>query len=404
MVEQNVSIEAMEAKFFHIDVNSAFLSWSAIKLLEEGAEVDIRTVPSIVGGDQEKRHGIVTAKSIPAKKYGIETAEPVAQAMKKCPGLVVVPPDFTFYRKKSGEMMDYLREVCPALEQASIDECYLDYASIAKNYKSPMDAAITFKETIKNRYGFTVNVGISDVKVLAKMASDFTKPDRIHTLYSDEIKEKMWPLPVGDLYMCGKAAAARLRSMGIMTIGDLAQSDPDFIRSLLKSQGSMLWGFANGRDNSVVHPVREKVKGVGNSTTLPKDIADAGAAKRVLKELCQSVSGRLKKGQFKAGSICVEIKYADFKSYSHQKPIYLATAEMADLYREACLLFDEFWNGEPIRLLGVRTTKLIDVDQPQQLDIFSFMEQKEKNDKREAADAAMETLKARFGDVIKKGD
>ncbi len=394
----------MKAKFFHIDVNSAFLSWSAVKLLEEGGQLDIRTVPSIVGGDQEKRHGIVTAKSIPAKKYGIETAEPVAQALKKCPGLICVPPDFAFYRQKSGQMMDYLRSKCPALEQASIDECYLDYATIADKYESPLEAAALFKNTIKNEFGFTVNVGISDVKVLAKMASDFIKPDRIHTLYSDEIEEKMWPLPVGDLFMCGKSAAERLRSMGIMTIGDLAQSDPAFIRSILKSQGTMLWGFANGQDDSQVHPVRERAKGVGNSTTVASDITDAAAAKRVLKDLCQSVSTRLKKGQFLAGSVCVEIKYADFKSYSHQKPIYVATAEMADLYREACQLFDEFWNGGPIRLLGVRTTKLIDVDEPQQLDIFSFMEQKEKDQKRDAAEAAMEAVRARFGDVIKRGD
>lgn len=393
----------MEAKFFHIDVNSAFLSWSAVKMLEEGSDIDLREIPSIVGGDPATRHGIVTAKSIPAKKYGIETAEPVASAMRKCPNLVIVQSDFAYYKMKSNQMMEYLRGICPALEQASIDECYLDYTTIAHKFESPIDAANKIKNVIHECFGFTVNVGISDVKVLAKMASDFTKPDRVHTLYRDEIQEKMWPLPIGDLFMCGKASAAKLRSLGITTIGDLAKSDPVIIESLLKSMGSMLWNFANGIDNSVVVPVRDKAKGVGNSTTVSEDIVDAIVAKKVLKELCDSVSKRLKKGHFKAGSICVEIKFNNFQSVSHQKPIAVATAEVNDLYKESCILFDELWDGNPIRLLGVRTTKLIDEDEPQQMDLFSYMEQKKVDDKEKKANQAMEKLQNRFGDVISKG-
>ena len=394
----------MEARFFHIDVNSAFLSWSAVKALDEGSDVDLRQVPSIVGGDQSTRHGIVTAASIPAKQYGIKTAEPVASAFKKCPNLIVVPADFEYYRMKSHQMMDYLRSQCSVLEQASIDECYLDYTCIADQYSSPMEAAATFKDYIHTHFGFTVNVGISDVKVLAKMASDFTKPDRIHTLYSNEIQEKMWPLPIGDLFMCGKSAASRLYSMGIRTIGDLAVFDPSLISSLLKSHGTLLWEFANGIDNSQVIPVRDRAKGVGNSTTLAQDLTDAASAHRVIKELCQSVSRRLKKDNFLAGSVCVEIKYSDFVSVSHQGPIDPVTADLNQLYSTALALFDELWNGDPIRLLGVRTTKLADADEPVQLDLFSYMDQLETDKKHRDANAAMEALRNKFGnDSIGKG-
>ncbi|MBR2403556.1 MAG: DNA polymerase IV, partial [Lachnospiraceae bacterium] len=212
--------------FFHIDVNSAFLSWSAIRKLNNGSDIDLREIPSIIGGDTKTRHGIVLAKSIPAKKYGISTAEPIVSALRKCPTLMIEPPDHAYYEEQSKLLMDYLRELSPRIEQVSIDECYMDFTPIAKDYPSPEIAAHMIKDEVKARFGFTVNVGISDRKVLAKMASDFKKPDLVHTLYHDEIEKKMWPLPISSLYMCGKSSVDALKKLEILTIGDLAKADP----------------------------------------------------------------------------------------------------------------------------------------------------------------------------------
>lgn len=389
---------------FHIDVNSAFLSWTAVKLLKEGYPVDLREVPSIIGGDQESRHGIVVAKSIPAKKYGIKTADTVASALSACPSLVVVPPEHNYYREQSKLLMEHLRSFCPVIEQVSVDECYMDYEPIKEKYESPETAANIIKDSVREKFGFTVNVGISNKKVLAKMASDFRKPDLVHTLYDYEIKEKMWPLPIGDLFMCGKSSANFLRGRGINTIGDLANTDVKLVESWLKSHGRMLHNFANGIDNSRVEPIREAAKGVGNSTTLSSDIVLESEAFNILRELSNSVAKRLNKQQKLAGQVSIEIKYSDFKSVSHQTTIPSPTFDSKEIYETSCELFRELWNGNPIRLLGVRTTKLSDVNEPVQMDIFSYQRVKEKNDKQRKADEAMNSIKNKFGDgAISKG-
>lgn len=401
----------MSSIFFHIDVNSAFLSWTAVKLIKEGFGQDIREIPAIVGGDQESRHGIVVAKSIPAKKYGIETAEPVASAFKKCPTLISVPPEHDYYHEQSHALMDYLSSICPIIEQVSIDECYMLFDPIKDKYESPEACAIFIKDSVYEKFGFTVNVGISDRKVLAKMASDFEKPNKMHTLYSYEIQKKIWPLPVKELFMCGKSAQEKFRQMGITTIGELANADKALVESWMKSMGTMLWEFANGIDNSTVNPVREPVKGVGNSTTLSSDITKAEDAYQVLERLCQSVSKRLKAKNFVAESLSVEIKYATFQSVSKQKQLIFPINEVADLYKEACFLFDQLWTSEPIRLLGVRTTKLTDMDEPIQLNLFNFEaaveeeeERIERDEKLSKLDEALTKMQNKYGsDIIKKG-
>lgn len=384
---------------FHIDVNSAFLSWSAIKRLQSGDTVDLRLVPSIIGGDMDSRHGIVTAKSIPAKKFNIETAEPVAQALKKCPQLIIEPPDRNYYRECSHKLMDYLRNICPDIEQVSIDECYMDFTPIAYMYESPEKAAAIIKDGVYETFGFTVNVGISDVKVLAKMASDFEKPNKVHTLYKHEIEKKMWPLPVGSLYMCGKSSTATLYKLGIRTIGDLAKSDTNVINDNLKSIGLMLHEFANGIDNSWVTTESEEAKGVGNSTTLSEDVTECKVAYKILSELCDHVATRLRKYGKKAGSVTVEVKYNDFRSCSHQKPLDRATASADTLHKEVCSLFDELWNGMPIRLLGVRTTKLEEENAPFQMSLFDY-----EDSNNNELDKAIDKIRSKYGfDAIKKG-
>ncbi len=399
------------AVIFHIDVNSAFLSWSALKLLQEGSEVDLRLVPSIVGGDQKTRHGIVVAKSIPAKKYGIQTAETVASALQKCPNLIMVPPEHSYYREQSRRLMDYLTEICPVIQQVSVDECYMDFEPVRKMYGSPEECARKICDGVRETFGFTVNVGISDRKILAKMASDFEKPDKVHTLYAREIREKLWPLPIGELHMCGKSAAAKLRTMGVSTIGDLAGLEVRYAENWLKKQGRMLWEFANGIDGREVEPEPFKAKGVGNSTTLSENAVTREEAFAVLKMLSEKVAERLKKGEFLAGGVCTEIKYATFQSVSHQTILPTETADPVKLYRAACELFDELWNGTPIRLLGVRTTRLVDREAPVQLNLFDFQQTLElekktqaEEKKKQSLEQALSSIRKRYGeDAIQKG-
>ncbi len=406
------------AIIFHIDVNSAYLSWSALRELQNGSTQDLRTIPSIVGGDQETRHGIVVAKSIPAKVFGIQTAETVASAFQKCPTLVMVPPDHAYYRDMSQKLMRHLRSICDEIEQVSIDECYMSFEPIRGRFPSPEAAATYIKDSVYDTFGFTVNVGISDRKVLAKMASDFKKPNLVHTLYVSEIQKKLWPLPIASLHMCGKSSAKLLQKMGIRTIGDLARTDKAVVESWLKSHGGMLWNYANGIDDGQVVKEKPKAKGVGNSTTLANNAETEEEAYTVLKELAVSVSQRLKKHHFLAAQISTEIKYASFRSVSHQTTILTPTAEETEIYQCACQLFNELWDGEPIRLLGIRTTKLQDEEEPTQISLFDlgkYQEQEkqeelrrekeeQKQKKLASLDDAIAKIKKRYGDnAIHKG-
>lgn len=390
----------MERLIFHIDVNSAYLSWTAVENLKNGSSVDLREIPSIIGGDMASRHGIVLAKSIPAKAYKITTGEPVAHALQKCPNLVMAPPDRKLYSEYSHRLMKLLKTFSPAIEQVSIDECYMDFTDFQSKYASPAAAATLIKDTVRNTFGFTVNVGISNNKLLAKMASDFQKPDRVHTLFPHEVPEKMWCLPVRDLFMVGKSAAATLEKLEILTIGDLAHTDVSILESHMKSHGRLIWEFANGIDDSPVQTEEAELKGVGNSTTLSRNAETSADAKKVLRNLCGQVSSRLKSYGQLAGMVSTEIKYATFVHVSHQMQLPSATDDAGVLYHHACLLFDELWNGEPVRLLGVRTSKLTTEKEPVQMSLFDLP----KSRKEQKADKAAEELKKRFGkNIIKKG-
>ena len=399
----------MSKIIFHIDVNSAFLSWSAVEKLKNGNQVDLREIPSIIGGDEASRHGIVLAKSVSAKRYGVTTGEPIAQALRKCANLVMEPPNHKMYREYSRRLMEYFKTYTPDLEQLSVDECFLDYTPIAHLYGEPVAFANRLKNEIKETFGFTVNVGISEVKILAKMASDFEKPDKVHTLWKSEIRQKMWPLPVSELYMVGKSSLPKLRNLGIHTIGDLAQMNPEILEAHLKSFGKLIWQNANGIGSDVVESEETAAKGVGNSTTLREDVTDVQTAKKVLLELSESVSGRLRKSGFFAGNVAVEIKYSDFTKCSHQAPFLTPTNSTGKIYELSCRLFEELWNGAPIRLLGIRTSKLQDENEPVQMSLFDLDFSKEvkteqsftkgpNREKLEKLDKAMDDIKKRFGD------
>lgn len=352
---------------FHIDVNSAFLSWSAVEELKKGSTIDLREVPSIVGGDQKSRHGVVLAKSTPAKKYGIRTGEPVANAFRKCPKLLMVKPEHGIYSRYSRELMAYLETISPLIQQMSVDECYLDMTAVLSDYESPEAAAQMIRREVKERFGFTVNVGISTRKILAKMASDFTKPDRTHTLFPEEIEEKMWPLPVEELYMVGRSSVKILKNLEINTIGDLAKTDIGILELHLKKHGRKMWEYANGYDESKVKRERQEAKNVGNSTTLSADAVTLDEVQKILAKLAEKVATRLQKKGQKAGNISVEIRYHDFTNVSHQRQLENHTSEAGEIYQIAAELFERIWDKEPVRLLGIRTSKLVDASEPEQL-------------------------------------
>lgn len=382
---------------FHIDVNSAYLSWTAVEQLKKGVKQDLRDIPAIIGGDQKARRGVVLAKSIPAKKYGIRTGEPVANAFRKCPNLVSVAPNHGMYREKSTLLMNYLKAFTAEIEQVSVDECYMDFTRIAWKYSSPVDAALIMKDGIKEQFGFTVNIGISSNKLLAKMASDFEKPDKVHTLFPEEITMKMWPLSIGELYMAGKSSVETFKKLEIYTIGDLAKANPELISLHLKSHGRMLWNFANGLDDSVVQSEQVEAKGIGNSTTMSEDITTAEEAKEVLKQLAGSVSRRLKKAGQKAYMVSMEIKYYDFQSVSHQMQLTKPADDEQVLLETASQLFEETWDGEPVRLLGIRTAKLVAASEPVQLSIFDIEMPKPPDEKHKKLNKAMDEICAKYG-------
>lgn len=393
---------------FHIDVNSAFLSWTAVEQLKNGAVEDIREIPSIIGGDQEARHGIVLAKSVPAKRYGIVTGEPVAQALRKCPELKMYPPNHKMYQEYSRRLMVFLEGYTPDIEQVSVDECFLDFTGIAHRFVSPEEAAVEIQEAIRQTFGFTVNIGISTNRLLAKMASDFEKPNKVHTLYPEEISYKMWHLPISELYMAGKSSVDVLQKLEIRTIGELAKTDPEILEYHLKSHGRTLWEFANGIDSNKVVRDHVEMKGIGNSTTVAKDIVREEDAKTVFLSLAETVGGRLRKEGQKARMISVEIKYHTFQTTSHQCQLFQATNSDQIIYENACRLFRELWDGEPIRLLGIRTSKLVDGDEPEQMDIFEFeqimKQDMSKKEKHKKLDVALDRIREKFGeDAIKRG-
>ncbi len=252
---------------FYVDVNSAFLSWEACYRIHHlGGKQDLQEIVSAVGGDQEKRHGIILAKSIPAKKFHIQTGETVVSAKEKCPDLILVPPNYDLYNRSSKALLKLLGEYTDKIEQYSIDEAFLDMTGCCDD---PEKTAHEIKDRVRAELGFTVNIGISENKLLAKMASDFTKPDRVHTLWKSEISEKMWLLPVSELFYVGHASLNKLRKLGIHTIGELAAIDPGILQAHMKSQGLLIWQYANGIDDSKLIDTPPPAKGYGNSLTTP---------------------------------------------------------------------------------------------------------------------------------------
>ena len=427
-----------ERTIFHVDVNSAFLSWSALKKLrDEPGSVDLRTIPSAVGGDVKTRHGIITAKSIPAKRYGIQTAEPVVKALQKCPQLVLVPPDFQTYHAYSRALMDILAQYSSLLQQMSIDEAYLDMSDrIAPGDREAAKMwARRIREQVKRELGFTVNVGISTNKLLAKMASDFEKPDRTHTLYPDEVPSKMWPLPIDSLHGCGKSTAQKLQLVGINTIGEAAASDPMLLQSILgQKSGAYIYNSANGISRSPVVAEREQAKSISNERTLSEDVDRENYHTNgipVIRELAEKVASRMQKKGLSGQTVTFQVKSSEFDRYSRQASLSEATDRAEEIESAALMLADRLLNGPDglfeagmtIRLIGVGVSRLTE-KQIHQMDLFEWADRNleeekrkeekrrvtaEENEKRKAKqarlDKMMEMINNRYGTgTVKKGE
>lgn len=380
---------------FHVDVNSAFLSWeAAYRIHHLGGKLDLRDAPSAVGGDISQRHGIILAKSIPAKKYHIQTGEPVTDALKKCPNLILVPPNYSLYETNSRAFMEILREYTPDVEQYSIDEAFMDMTGTEGLYGPPVLCASRIKDRIRNELGFTVNIGISSNKLLAKMASDFKKPDRVHTLFPDEIKDKMWGLPADDLFFVGHATEKKLKKLGIHTIGDIAHTDINILTSQLHKHGEVIWRFANGLDAAEVEKKPEPNKGYGNSTTVAFDVMDAATAKKVLLSLAETVGRRIRKDHVQIQEVAVGIRYYDLTYSSHQKKLQVATDITNEIYGAACQVFTEMWDRTPIRHLGIHTSKIQYGEDFRQMSLFESVPDYEKLKK---LDRAVDQIRQRYG-------
>ena len=360
----------MRRIILHVDVNNAFLSWTAVDMLRKGSRVDIRNRYAVIGGDESKRRGIVIAKSNLCKARGVKTADTLYSARRKCPYLDVYSGDRSVYREFSDKMYNYLLRYTNIIERYSIDECFIDYTYSYKLFGNPIKLAYKIKDDIKRLFGFTVNVGIGNNKLEAKMASDFSKPDKVHTLFDEEIKTKMWPLPIDDLFMLGRSSAAKLHEMGINTIGELANSDIDLLVKRFKSHGKMMWEYANGIDDSIVNYMERDIKSISNSTVLPYDYTNHSECLVVLRELSTDVGKRLRKKKMYASNVSIWIKYNNFKKVSKQITLDNSIHTDLDIYYYSTLLFDKLWDKDySIRGLCVGVGSLSNNDN-KQLSLF----------------------------------
>ena len=383
---------------FHVDVNSAFLSWEATRQVKQGLP-DLRLVPSCIGGRPESRRGVVLAKSIPAKKYNIRTGEPISMALRKCPSLVIAPPDFKLYSQCSKAFKDICRAYAPVVEEFSIDECFLDFSHTEHIYPDPIALAYEIKDKIRDELGFTVNVGIGENKLCAKMASDFEKPDKVHTLFMKELSDKMWPLPVRDLLFIGGSTAKKLNDAGIRTIGELAKSDISFLQRIIGNKMSVqAHNYANGIDPSPVKAEPEEAKGYSNSVTLEDDVRDNESANSILLALSDSVTRHMRRDGAKAFNVSVTIRYLDFKTRSHQKQLSSPVETTNAVYEIAKQLLSELWKDRrPLRLMGISLTNLTKENSTGiQMSLFGE-DLKIDSERDQKLDKAIDAIRGRFG-------
>ena len=383
----------MDRVILHCDMNSFFAS---VELLDHP---ELKDVPVAVSGSADTRHGIILAKNEPAKKYGVKTAETIWQARRKCPGLVLLPSHHEKYREYNKKINKIFQDYTDMVEPFSIDESWLDVTGSIKLFGSGKKIADTIRERVKNELGITLSAGVSFNKIFAKMGSEYKKPDATTEITRENYKEILWPLPVSELFFCGWSTAEKLVDMGISTIGELAEADPDVLERALGKQGPILRIYARGEDTSPVrlYEQKEKIKSVGNGTTFSRDISTEDDILTALTDLSDTVAGRLRKYQLKAYGIKVDIKDTALKVASHQKQL-MSPTNLADEIREhAYEIVKSTWpEGKPIRMLTVTGINLVNEDEGEQLTLFS--EENDTHDKSESVERAMDEIRKKFGD------
>ena len=379
----------------HIDVNNAFLSWTAVYLLKNGYKEDIRYQEAVIGGDEQSRHGIVLAKSMVAKSRGVKTAETLRDAKRKCKDLHIYPPYYELYKYMSNKLFNLISKYIPDIEILSIDECFADYGKVKNLYGNEVKFAYKLKKEIKEKLGFTVNIGIANNKLCAKMASDFIKPDRVHTLYSDEVESKMYPLSIEKLFGVGKKTAVKLRNLNINTIGDLANTNIEYLSKYFKNQAQKLIDSARGISDSII-TLKNRDTSISNSTTLSHNLNHIEDIYEILEKLADRVCVTLRKKKKYASVVGVILKDSSFQTKSHQKRLVNATNNTNTVFNISKKLVKELYNDESIRLVGICLSKLTDTSN-YQMSLFEDINNKSKEDN---LNNILDSLKNTYGSNI----
>lgn len=376
----------MDREILHSDCNSFYAS---VELLYHP---ELRCRPMSVGGDVEERHGIILASSPEAKRCGVKTGEAIWQAMKKCPELTVIPPNYERYIRYSGMTREIYSDYTDRVEPFGLDECWLDVSG-----ESGADIAQKIRKRIKSELGITVSVGASFNKVFAKLGSDYKKPDAVTVISRDNFKDIVFPLPVCDLLYVGRATNRKLTEMGIKTIGDLACFPKELLCAKFGKWGNVLHAFSNGEDNSPVESYvnKQQVKSVGNSTTTPRDLVNEEDVKIVLMVLAESVSRRLREKGLVGRVVTVSVRSSRLYWFTHQKKLLNHTALTYDIMSTAMELFRESysWN-EPIRSLGISVSDLAPWPEFEQESMF---DDEIRHQKRERVELAAYDIRRKFG-------
>ena len=378
----------------HCDLNNFYASVECLYRPE------LKHLPVAVGGSVEKRHGIILAKNMLAKTFGVKTAEPIWQAKAKCPGLVIVPPDMPKYVKFSGLVTRIYERFTDRIEPFGIDECWLDVTGSTMIMGSGPKIADDIRAAVRSELGLTVSVVVSWNKVFAKLGSDMKKPDATTVITRENYRELVWPLPVEDLLFVGRKTASRLRRIGVCTIGRLAALDEAFLVRDFGKWGQTLWAYANGLDAGLVDKEWEsvKAKGIGNSTTTPHDVTSYEDAKPVLAGLAESVARRLREHGLRGRTITLSMRTCDLEHSERQRGMAAATCVSGDLLEAAMGLLRENWKpgrSKPLRSLGIRVSKLEEECTPVQMTLFDVPG---RPDRRENVEKAIDRIRERYGD------
>lgn len=375
----------------HSDINCCYAS------IEHLHHPEYNGRPIAVGGDPEARHGIILTADYMAKGYGVKTGMALWQARQVCPQLTILPPRMELYLRFSKMAHELYSEYTDKIEPYGIDESWLDVTESMSIKGNGFNIATEISNRMKRELGITVSIGVSFNKIFAKLGSDYKKPDAITTMYQDEFKSKAWKLPASDLLYVGRSTNQKLCRLGIKTIGDLAETDESILQSQLGKMGSILWAFANGYDDSPVkvENTRAPIKSVGNSTTTPRDLENDEDVKIVLYILAESVATRLRENGFKCRVVEISVRDNELLSFTRQHKISNATNITKEIAEEAYRIFKESYNWrKPIRSLGVRGADLVNDNYWEQIDLFSSVELREKQEKM---DQTVDDIRRRFG-------